>query len=56
MSPFESLQESLTELFAFAVAGKLRVAIGGRFPLARVAEAHRALESRTTKGKLVLVP
>jgi hypothetical protein len=27
-----------------------------RFPLDQVAEAHRAIESGTTVGKLVLVP
>jgi NADPH:quinone reductase-like Zn-dependent oxidoreductase len=35
--------------------GKLRVTIGGRYPLGRVAEAHRALQSRSSTGKLVLM-
>ncbi len=34
----------------------LRVAIGGRFPLADAAAAHRALQDRTAKGKLLLLP
>ncbi|HEU4412078.1 MAG TPA: quinone oxidoreductase [Polyangiaceae bacterium] len=44
------------ELFDDAAAGRLRVRVGGRFPLARAADAHRALESRATTGKLLLVP
>jgi NADPH2:quinone reductase len=40
-----------------AVAGgTLRLAIGGRFVLADAAHAHRALESRATSGKLLLLP
>jgi NADPH:quinone reductase len=36
--------------------GRLRVAIGGSWPLADAAAAHRALEERRTTGKLVLIP
>ncbi|WP_280255883.1 zinc-binding dehydrogenase [Nocardia wallacei] len=38
-----------------AAAGQLRPAIQ-RFPLAEAAAAHRALESRETVGKVVLIP
>ncbi|MFD0074224.1 zinc-binding dehydrogenase [Streptomyces sp. NPDC127166] len=38
-----------------AATGTLRPAVH-RFPLARAAEAHRALENRGTTGKVVLVP
>lgn len=38
------------------VAGRLRVVVGMTLPLARAAEAHRALEERRTTGKIVLVP
>jgi NADPH2:quinone reductase len=34
--------------------GKLKLRIDRTYPLAEVAEAHRALESRKTAGKLVL--
>lgn len=51
----ESVKTDLAELFRLAVDGKLRVTIGGTFPLERVAEAHRALETRRTTGKIVLV-
>jgi NADPH2:quinone reductase len=37
-------------------AGKLKVHIGGEFPLEKAADAHRALEGRQTTGKLLLVP
>jgi NADPH2:quinone reductase len=37
-------------------AGELDVRIGARFPLARDAEAHRALEGRETTGKVLLMP
>jgi NADPH2:quinone reductase len=44
------------ELFADVAAGRLTVRVGGRFSLDRAADAHRALESRATTGKLLLVP
>jgi len=36
--------------------GRLHVRIGARFPLADAAAAHRALESRATTGKVLLLP
>ncbi|MBA5776836.1 zinc-binding dehydrogenase [Stappia sp. F7233] len=48
------LQESLKDLFASAAAGELAVTIGASYPLERAMDAHRALESRTTTGKVVL--
>jgi NADPH2:quinone reductase len=35
---------------------RLAIRIGGVFPLAQAADAHRALESRATTGKLLLRP
>lgn len=52
----QSLRDNLTQLFAMAVAGELAVTIGGIFPLAQAGDAHSALESRQTQGKVVLVP
>ena len=37
-------------------AGRLRVRVGARFPLAEAAAAHRALEGRATTGKVLLLP
>ena len=36
------------------INGELKLPIGGVYPLAEVAEAHRALEGRQTVGKLLL--
>ncbi|MBT2364833.1 zinc-binding dehydrogenase [Streptomyces sp. ISL-10] len=44
-----------TRALAEAAAGRLRPAVT-RFPLDRAAAAHRALETRGTIGKVVLVP
>ncbi|MFJ8696314.1 zinc-binding dehydrogenase [Streptomyces roseolilacinus] len=44
-----------TRALAEAAAGRLRPAVS-RFPLREAAEAHRALETRRTTGKVVLVP
>jgi len=44
------------ELFDALEAGTLTLRIGERFVLAAAADAHRALESRGTTGKLILVP
>ena len=37
-------------------AGRLRVLVQGTYPLSAAAEAHRAIETGRTTGKLVLVP
>jgi len=50
----EGLRSGLSELFDLVTKGDLVVTIGGRYPLAQVSEAHRALEGRGTTGKLVL--
>lgn len=51
-----SLKRDLAALFDIAARGQLKVTIGGVYPLTQAVEAHRALESRSTMGKLVLVP
>jgi NADPH2:quinone reductase len=45
-----------SDLFKWIAAGSLRVRIGATFPLARAADAHRALEGRATTGKVLLLP
>lgn len=50
------LRASLSELFQLAASGRLRVAVGGRFPLDQAGAAHRLLEERRATGKVVLVP
>lgn len=52
----DGLKEDLQTLFDLAARGALRVHIGGRYALSEAAEAHRALASRGTLGKLVLLP
>lgn len=49
------LADDLAKLFRFAAEGELKVVIGGKFPLSAAADAHRAIESRDTVGKIVLM-
>jgi len=49
----EELLDSASALFA-AIARGVKIEIGQRFPLARAAEAHRALEGRSTIGSTLL--
>jgi NADPH2:quinone reductase len=51
-----SLEMRAGEVLAEAAAGRLKVRIHRTYPLAEAAEAHRALESRQTTGKLLLIP
>ena len=44
------------DLFAWVADGWLDIRIGARVPLSDAAGAHRLLESRTTTGKLLLIP
>lgn len=44
------------DLFNWMAAGELRVRVDQTFPLAEAAEAHRYLEGRKTRGKLLLIP
>ncbi|WP_088007344.1 quinone oxidoreductase family protein [Indiicoccus explosivorum] len=49
-------QQSLQELLEWTGSGKLQLTIGGTFPLAEAAEAHRQLQGRKTTGKIILKP
>lgn len=44
------------EVLGWVADGTLQVHIDRTYPLAEAAEAHRALESRTTTGKVLIVP
>jgi NADPH2:quinone reductase len=44
------------DLFRWIAAGELRVRLDKTFPLAEAAEAHRYLEGRQSKGKVLLLP
>jgi NADPH2:quinone reductase len=48
------LRARTADLFAHYSAGRLKVAIDREFALAQAADAHRYLEGRNTKGKLLL--
>ncbi|MFB9511001.1 quinone oxidoreductase [Streptomyces aurantiacus] len=52
----EELTARAAELYALVAKGELVVRIGGRYPLAEAAKAHADIESRTTTGKLLLIP
>jgi NADPH2:quinone reductase len=46
----------VSDLFQWIAAGELKVRIDKTFPLAEAAEAHRYLEGRQSKGKILLIP
>jgi NADPH:quinone reductase len=52
----ELLQPSLVKLLSYLGEGKLKLTIGGVFPLDEAENVHRLLQSRKTTGKLILEP
>ena len=52
----EEQQRQIREVLAAVAAGRLRTFVGGRYPLEKAADAHAAIEARTTVGKIVLEP
>lgn len=52
----EELVERAGAVLGWIAEGKLRLSIDREVPLADAAEAHRALEARETKGKVLLIP
>lgn len=52
----EELEWRSGEVLAAVADGGLRVEVGGRFPLAEASSAYEALETRRTRGKLLLIP
>lgn len=45
-----------TDLFGWIETGVIQLPIDATFALAEAAEAHRHMEARKTKGKVVLIP
>jgi len=52
----ELLRAHSARLFDWIREGKLKIRIGGEYPLADAATAHADMESRATTGKLLLIP
>ncbi|MCL2423106.1 MAG: quinone oxidoreductase [Micrococcales bacterium] len=52
----EELTTRTTDLFSLVAGGPLKIRIGATYSLAKAAEAHRALEGRTTTGKVLVIP
>jgi NADPH2:quinone reductase len=50
------LEQRAGDVFVWAAAGGLKVRIDRSFPLAQATDAHRALTSRATSGKVLLIP
>lgn len=51
----DELRGRTNDVFGWVASGDLMVNIGGRYPVAQVADAFAALEARETTGKLLLV-
>lgn len=52
----DELLDRCADIFGWMLAGDLDVRIDRAFPLSDAAEAHRYMEARKTKGKVLLVP
>ncbi len=52
----DELVRRVTQLFAWVRHGSLQVRIGAEFSLDQAADAHRALEGRSTTGKVLIRP
>jgi NADPH2:quinone reductase len=52
----ESLLAMAKEMFDLMLAGKVKAEIHQTFPLAKAADAHRALQGRQTTGATLLIP
>jgi NADPH2:quinone reductase len=56
MADREELLWRTNDLFTMMAEGNLNVRVDQTFPLADAAEAHRYLEGRQTKGKVLIIP
>jgi NADPH2:quinone reductase len=52
----EALLKRAGDVLGWVAEGSLKVRIGGRWALSRAGDAHRALEGRSTTGKVLLTP
>ena len=52
----EEMRASAARLFEMIGKGAVTIRIGTTFPLLKAADAHRALEARSTTGSTVLIP
>jgi NADPH2:quinone reductase len=50
------LEKRAGDVLGWVASGELKLRIGGEFSLSDASEAHRQLESRSTTGKLLLIP
>lgn len=48
------LLPSIKDLFSYVASGKLKLTIGGVYPIEQAAEVHEEMNSRQTKGKMIL--
>jgi NADPH:quinone reductase len=56
MADRAEILDRANDVFNWMAAGELKVRIDKTFSLSEVAEAHRYLESRQSKGKILLIP
>lgn len=56
VSTRDELERRARDLFEWIMQGAVRVRIDRTFPLEDAAEAHRYLEGRQTRGKVLLTP
>jgi NADPH2:quinone reductase len=52
----EEISKRTSDLFEWLETKKLRLRIDREFPLSQASEAHRYLEARKTRGKVLLIP
>jgi NADPH2:quinone reductase len=54
--PPERWATARQQLQRWVIEGRLRITLGQTFPLSQAEQAHRRLEQRQTRGKLLLLP
>jgi NADPH2:quinone reductase len=52
----DEMRASAARLFEMIEKGAVTIQVGATFPLLRAADAHRAIEARSTTGSTVLIP